>query len=50
MVVFLALGILLLFYMSLNRVRMIFARLSILCNSFALSAKLHCVPLEPWNP
>jgi hypothetical protein len=33
--IFLPLGILLLFYISLNRVRMTFARLSNLCNSLA---------------
>jgi len=52
------LEVLLLFYISLNRVRMTFARLSTLCNSSAASAKgcalrlekMHCVPLEPLNP
>ena len=56
--IFLLLRILLLFHIALNRVRMIFARLSILCNSLALSAdrcalrleKMHFVSLEPLNP
>ena len=41
--IFLPLGSLLLFYISLNRVRMTFARLSNLCNSVAFA-------LEPLNP
>ena len=54
--IFLPLGILPLFYISLNRVRMTFARLSTLCNSIAFlsacSAEDHLNPglLDPLNP
>ena len=56
--IFLPLGILLVFYISLNRVRMPFARRSTLCNALALSAdgcalrleKIPCVSLESLTP